>query len=239
MLHIISNAPALGGTPANTIASAALDFTGVDLIVIATGWAVAGAIPTVTDSNGNVYNYTGSVSGSSSGLRFAFKQNPIVTASMTFQVDGVAAFPVCTICGFSGAKGGLDAGKESGNAGSAANITTGSSGTPSKDNSVIITAIIINSASAVFALNNSPNPFTIASQHIGDGSNANSIAVAYELQNTATARNADWVNNFSAAAYIAVFLPTATLGSLSWLPRQQVATSKAQWESVTSGTTPF
>lgn len=212
---VIFDAPALGGTPADSIASGALNFTGVDLITACLGWFPPGVTPGLTDDQGNAYNYLSSYSdGANTIFKIAYKINPIVSATMVFTLAGVGAFPVLALGGFSGAIGGHDVGKEAGNATAAANITTGPCGTPTQNNSLIVTGIQVASASAVFALNNVPNPFTIGAQHIGNGSNGNSIAIAYEIQTNALDRDADWVNNFSAAAGIAVFLPTSGVTSV-------------------------
>lgn len=191
------------GTSANTNTTTNINTTNAKLIVVACGSYTPGGIPTLSDSQGNTWTLDNSYADSQDLLRFFYCINPSISVSHNFTYAGTGCFPCLSVLVIGGDDAAHDAGADNGNSSTDATVQTGPV-TPSVDNSIAITGVVINSSGAVFSVD---SPFTIRTSANGDASNGNSIGVATDIQTTATTRNPTWTNGFDAVASITVFKP--------------------------------
>ena len=193
------------GCVAADATSAAIDTTGATLLVIAQAGLNAGT-PTPTDSKGNTWTALTEYAGGNLSVRLYYCANPTVGTGHTFTaLWGGGSYASIAVAAFSGT---LNAAPDaSGGAGSASG-TTQQPGllTPSVDNCLVVTGFMYVSGTV-------PGPATISAgfnvtDDIGNATTTIPVAMAYQVQTTATGVNPTWSSNVAAervAAAMAVF----------------------------------
>lgn len=194
-----------------SVTSTAIDTTGANLIYIAvsrwTGGSLAAVNP-ITDSYGNTWTaLTGESSTGGADVSHFYCIDPVVGGGHTFTATSTVSsntYPTIAVLAFSGASGGLV--DETGLA-SNGNATSLNSGTvtPVSDGCVVVSVLSV--LTLVTGINVSGGSLSIVDvvdyvngQHQG-------MAVAYEIQTTATARQASWswTNSVDSSSIIIAF----------------------------------
>jgi hypothetical protein len=205
----VSAASSNGGV---SVTTGAIDTTGANLIVCATGSYEGGGEFTPTDSKGNTYStLTASLVGNGPQAQIHYVFNPTVGSGHTFSGGIAGTFPAIACIAFSGSvTSPFD--QENGNTtASAASLTTGSV-TPTENNELLIAVVSWDAAITNLAINES---FTL-DQSVAYGSGQNEgLGLAFFIQGTAGALNPQWTWTTSrpAAARIATFKAAATAAS--------------------------
>jgi hypothetical protein len=197
-----------GSTNGNNVTTVAVDTTGANLIVASVTDYTTPAV--LSDSNGNTWTALArSGSASSPFTRLYYCDSPIVGAGHTFTASASGSVPTINVVAFSGALGAssYDSPNQNG-ATTGSNVTSiqpGSSGTPSVDGCVIVTACSVQTLNTL-AINSS---FTIANQIGFVAAQRFGAGIAYLIQTTAAAVNPtwSWSNPNTTATRIAVFKP--------------------------------
>jgi len=184
---------AVGMTGVSGATSSAIDTTGATFIVIAQSGVVASTFPP-TDSKSNTWTPLTEYAGGSLSVQLYYCSNPTVGTGHTFTVvAGIAAS--IAVAAFDQT---LDAAPESAGGAGSASATTQQPGllTPLTDNCLIVTGFEYVSATE-------PGPATISAgftilENIGNASTSVPVALAYQVQTTATAVNPTWSSNAAA-----------------------------------------
>ncbi len=182
--YVIDAEAESGGNVATT---GAVDTTGANLIILATSNDTGAAA--VSDSKSNTWTPVANEVGVAPRVRLFYCFNPTTDAAHTFSNDpaGSGGFPAIAMAAFSGAvTSPLDQHSE------ASGAQPGSI-TPSEDNELVITAGI-HSATASQSVS---SPFDAHQTANLIGSTGYALALAYEIQTTATARNPTWSGSAS------------------------------------------
>ncbi len=193
----------VGMTGVSGATSAAIDTTGATLLVIAQS-GVTGLTLTPTDSKGNTWTALTAYAGGSLTCQLYYCANPVVESGHTFTVVAVAAASIA-VGAFSGT---MNAAPDSAGGAGAASGTTQQPGllTPSVDNCLVVTGFQYVSPTV-------PGPGTISAgftitDDIGNADTSVPVAMAYQVQTTATGVNPTWSSNAAAeriSAAMAVF----------------------------------
>lgn len=193
----------VGMTGVSGATSAAIDTTGATLIVIAQS-GVVGLTLTPTDSKGNTWTALTAYAGGSLTCQLYYCANPVVGSGHTFTVVAGAAASIA-VGAFSGT---MNAAPDSAGGAGAASGTTQQPGllTPSVDNCLVVTGFQYVSPTV-------PGPGTISAgftitDDIGNADTSVPVAMAYQVQTTATGVNPTWSSNAAAeriSAAMAVF----------------------------------
>jgi hypothetical protein len=189
-------------TGANGVPSAAIDTTGANLIVISQS-GVSSGTSAPTDSKGNTWTALTEYSGGSTSVQLFYCSNPTVGAGHTFTPHGVSVS--IAVSAFSETLNAIPDGSSGAGSASATTQQPGSL-TPSVDNCLVVTGLMY--ISGVM-----PGPATISAgfditDNAGNASTFVPVALAYQVQTTATAVNPTWSTNAAAektAAAMAVF----------------------------------
>ncbi len=173
--------------------SPAVDTTDATFIVIGQS-GVNSATFTPTDSKGNTWTPLTEYAGGSLSVQLFYCSNPIVGTGHTFTVVAGTAASIA-VAAFDQTLNA--AGVSAGGAGSASG-TTQQPGllTPLTDNCLVVTAFEYVSATV-------PGPATISAgftilENAGNASTSVPVALAYQVQTTATAVNPTWSSNAAA-----------------------------------------
>lgn len=209
-IALVTNSVA--GLGVNGGTSGAIDTTGVGLLVVAIVWSAAFGTtqPVLTDSKGNTWTaltkQTGSGSPATSDcyLVLNYTNNAIVGSGHTFTLTGTACYGAIATQGFSGVATSSPFDVQNGTSvytpGPTFTSVQPGSITPSANNYLLITAM----SNYVDTSNSSRSidlSFNITNQIGFDGSTFLPIAMAYQIQTTATARNPTW--SWSSAQIVA------------------------------------
>lgn len=187
--------------------TAAIDTTGATLLVIAQAGFIAETV-TPTDSKGNTWTALTEYSDAIISIQLFYCTNPVVGSGHTFtHVWGAGSWGSIAVSAFSGV---LNAAPDSSGGVGLPFNTTAQPGTltPSIDNCLVVTGCQYVSATV-------PGPATISAgfnitDDIGNAYTSIPVAMAYQVQTTATGVNPTWSSNATAermGAAMAVFKP--------------------------------
>lgn len=194
----------------NDVTTTAIDTTGADLIVLACCTFNSALTPTDSQSNA----WTGLTDQTIGGVhtRLLYKQAPSTSATHTWTITSSAGFPVIGVLAFSGSVSSpFD--QENGAVSASASSLSSGNVTPGENNEVIVSAFAdawVGTASV------SPGSLTITDQLPLASGVAFALAMAYEIQTTATTRAATWSVSVAARseAVIATFKAAAGGGGV-------------------------
>lgn len=180
-----------------TFTTNGINTSGANLITVLVSH-LSGVSSTLSDNHGNTY--TG-LTAQDQGLitRLYYVYNPTTSASHTFTVSALGSFyPTVAVIAWSGAaatpfdqqNGATDVSNPSPASGSI---------TPSENDELIVTGAG-DSGSGYSAVS---SPFSIEAS-VNPGGNNYALAIAYEIQTAATARNATWTNASSVYSQVVI-----------------------------------
>lgn len=199
-------------TTGNNVTTPGVDTSGANLIVLA--HCEDGSTDNPFDSNGNTWQHlTTYATGPRIRIHYCF--DPVVGAAHTFSVNTSGRSPSIAMAAFSGAAS-FD--QESG---TPASQQPGSI-TPAEDNELLITAASDGSVGTGRTVD-APFSSNLTASIAGGGPNY-SIAMAYEIQTTATARNPTWNTATNPVAAMAAF--KAAAAGVSDLTRKNLRQSR-------------
>ncbi len=216
-IALLSHTLKQGATSGGTGNSSAINTTGASHIFVLVA-DYQGASPAVlTDSQSNTWTGLTIKSNSASvQARLYYCENPSTSATHTFAANGTSSFAALSVAAFSGGATSSSFDVQNGalGGGGVTSLATGSV-TPGVNNEVLIYGLGLSSFAAA--------PFTISVGTMLDaapiiGGTSWGLAMAYEIQTTATARSPSfgWVNGTPAsAAVIATFKAAAAGTSVS------------------------
>lgn len=209
-------AAASNGTTATT---SAIDTTGATFLVA----VLDGSVATLTDSANNTWV----AAGGTSALKVWFCLNPVTSAAHTFSIT--ANFTCVVVASFSGAVGAPIVGKKTtGSSSTGTTIACGSLTPPTNDE------LVIYALGGSFPGTASIDTGTITDQVSWTNSVTFGGALAYEIQTTATTRNATWTITSSSVSAIAVSFRAATHGVLRTLDSLSVTTFNVESGTATN-----
>lgn len=192
----------------NSVTTSSTDTTGATLIVIACVHEAAGAVAP-TDSKGNTWTALTRYKHASCGVDFYYCVNPTVGSGHTFTLSSTGDFPAIAVVGFSGAAASPFDGVNGSNGGTTSTATGNL--TPSENDCLVVTAGGFNSTNTPSVSSPFSSNVTAA---LGGTANAYGIGLAYEIQTTATLRNATWTSGAGGMAVtIAAFKAAAAAAS--------------------------
>lgn len=183
--HLVSTAKESADT--NSVTTNAVDTSGADLLVVECAF-LSFTSPTFSDSKGNTWNGPLSHDSGTSVSQLFWTKPTSVGSGHTFTLSGTACFPSIAASAFSGSSASpLDQTNGAQGSGGLNNLQTGSV-TPGEDNELIVTGIAANTvASNTITIDSG---FTIGAQVTSDTNI--SVAIAYIIETTATAKNPSW-----------------------------------------------
>lgn len=196
------------GAGVNGTGNMTLDSSGANLLIAVEGWYSYGNThPTPTENKGNTYASTSQYDTStptSVQLYYSNQASPTVGSGHYFDFAYSGAYIGGVFASFSGANAGgsvLD-GSQGGT--TVSSSLTLPSITPTENNCLVVTAIMFedNSGGAI----NVPSGYTLINSVAYSGNNEG-IALAYQVQTTATATAPQWniTNSAAIAGIVAVF----------------------------------
>lgn len=208
LLASTSAGAASGGAAVTT---SGIDTTGATLITLAVTWYSGATAPTITDSKGNTWTaLTAQIGGGgdSVGVRWYYVVNPIVGSGHTF-TDTINDYGILCVLAWSGNHATpFDVENGSAPVGNGTSIQPGGV-TPSAANTLVLTAAALRgNAGSGQTMSVDSGQTKQLQQANGD---AMQLAVGYEIQTTATARNPiwSWTTGDLRVASSAVFLAAA------------------------------
>ena len=189
--------------------TAPIDTTGADLLVVAVSSYTAQAAPTTSDSQTNTWQaltaYDNTASSGIVRVQFFYDATPSTSTSHTFSATHANnAYPTIAVMAFSNT-GATPFDTESGAGNNGPLTIQPGSVTPAAGNSVLLSAISNNGNGGTFSISGGLAELHDLGAVSGQGV---ALAVAYEIQTTATARNPTWTashNTGGLVANIAVF----------------------------------
>ena len=209
-----------GGT-ANTVTSSGIDTTGANLIVVAVSWFGIGAVPTLTDSNGNTWTQRTAYGGANDDHVLYYCSNPTVGAGHTFTAAKTSSYPTISVAAFSGAASSSPYSAESGAYAAAVATAQPGSVTPAGDKYLVITSATWSSALTAAV----DSGFNIAAQTNFSSGNHMGGGIAYLVQDTAAAVNPTWSGGTTSwSVALATFIPG---GGASAVARPEMAQEPA------------
>lgn len=204
MAFTLINATSKAGANADAQTTNNINISNSTLLVIYVGYLTGVPIPVLSDSLGNTFISQGSISGTTLVLQGYMCINPLTAVNYNATISGVNSFPCIAVLAVGGITVTNEVLNDNAGNGTGSTVQPGSL-LPGQNGALVVTGFCVNNASVSFGIT---APFTIASSAQGDVGNVNSIAVAYEVQGTATSRNPTWnsVNTFNSAAMISDFI---------------------------------
>lgn len=189
---------------ASTEASSAIDTTGATLLVVVASYLYNAAV-TLTDSAGNTWTpLTAYSTSASTRVRIYYCLSPSTSASHTFQLAGALSYPALAVAAFSGTLTASAFDVENGNFNNSGTTVATGTVTPSEGNELLIFGFSSNASGSY-----SVDVGTIANQAGLLGASAFGVALAYQIQTTATARNATWTSGSGTLAAAAATFKSA------------------------------
>jgi len=204
-MPIIANV-AVGSTDNTTATTAPVNTSGASLLVLALASYQGVALPTISDSKGNVWiSLTTYELAGDTRSKFYYVRNPIVGSGHTFTAALGSSFPAIAVLAWSDIAQTPPFDVENGGSATAAvSLATGSV-TP-KDNNVLVVAAVCSQATNGdnVAIDNG---FVITNTIAGVGGQCYGVSLAYRKQRTAAAVNPiwSWTSSSNAAVSIATF----------------------------------
>ncbi len=172
-------------TGSNTVTTSGIDTSGANLIIVAVSHDGPDNSP--TDSTGsNTWTAVDTAVGSAPLIRMFTCFNPTTDAAQTFTYSN--GFPSIGVLAVSGAASGTADQKSK----AGPNASQPGSITPSEDNELLVTCAV-NGGAASEGPPSAPFSSHFIIDLVGDA-NSYTLAMAYEIQTTATARNPTWNN---------------------------------------------
>jgi hypothetical protein len=181
-----------GSSNSDSVTTSSADTTGAECIAISVSSYQPNAQPTVSDSKSNTWTaateYTG-VTLVRTRIYYCF--NPTVGSGHTFTASGTASYPALAFAAFSGGSvQALDT--QNGDTVSSGETLSTGNVTPSGNDMLVVTGINYNDST--YAEVSIDGPFT-KTTGVAPGVGTNfGVALAYEIQTTATARNPQWTS---------------------------------------------
>ncbi len=166
--------------------TSAIDTTGADLLIAVLASFSGSGSPTISDSNGNSWNYLTLTIESPLRMRLAWCVPTVVGAGHTFTVTGGSSFPDISVAAFSGANA-TPADQENGNSTAAGTSLSTGSITPSENNELIITGLGVEATISSLSMSG----YTIATQKLTSAFFFGT-AIAYKIQTSASTENPSW-----------------------------------------------
>lgn len=194
-----------GSSDTNSVTTTAANNTGANFLVCAAAYGT-GSTMSMSDSSSNTWSALTLGFSNFSELRLYYVANATVSNSQTYTISGTASYPSLACKSFSGVKTASPFDQQNTNnsaTASVATLTTGSI-TPGFDNELLIAGISfdagvtsLNIDSSFIGISETPHS---AGAHYG-------VAIAYQIQTTATTRNPAWAwtTNVAVATAIASF----------------------------------
>lgn len=183
-----------GSTDGNPFTTSALDTRGATAIVVVA--ADNGGTSTITDSVGNSYGSPAlaPTPAGGVGVQIWVIGAPTVNAAHTWTLGGATFGASIGVVVLSGTA--LSSLVDQSNSASSTGTTTVQAGsiTPTSDNQIVMAGFV--SADTYASVD---APFTPADGSVNASGNHEGIAVSFEIQTTATARNPTWTWGFNAA----------------------------------------
>jgi hypothetical protein len=204
-------------TSGNGFTTSSIDTSGASLLVAYISSYASAAAPSITDSNGNTWNYlTTYTQASSVRGRIAYAINPTVGAGHTFTVSGTTNYPSLGVAAFSGVDTSSPYEVENGavTVATAASLQTGSI-TPATNNALVISGASIGSASVTVSVDSG---LTEIGELALVGGQAFGVCLAYLIQGTAAAINPTWTNSVSGYLATAIASFEAAAGGGTVIP---------------------
>lgn len=213
-IALIASASA-GATAANTITTGAVDMTGADLLVIASGYDIVSGTtkPTESDSQSNSYADLDDADFGATAAVMHYAAGPSVSASHTFTstVDGTFLVkPSVCAAGFSGLHA-TPFDVEVATGGTSAASVQAASLTPTVDGCLLVTTIVIGAAVSGMTLTGGGLTWTILETVAFSSGNHQAHYLGYAIQPTAAAITVtwDWTTNAVRSMTVAAFKPAA------------------------------
>lgn len=209
---LISNTSA-GSGDALSVTTSAIDTTGANLLVVAVASYNGATASTLSDSKGNTWNARTAYSDAGTGgivrIQLFYASSPTVGTGHTFtgSSPGSGSYPCIAVAAFSGANTTPYASESGDTDGSSGSTDQPGTVTPGSNNNLIITGVAHNNAGSTMSVNES---FTISNQTTAVGSQCVGVAMGYQIQTTATARNPTWTLSAGTGLVCsaAVFIPS-------------------------------
>jgi hypothetical protein len=202
-----------GSPDGNNFTSTAIDTTGATAILVIVSNFSGDAAATLTDSVGNSYGAATNVVGGNARLQYWLKAGPTTSATHTFTLGGASFGSSIAVIALSGTATASAFGTPTTASGSAVSTLQPGSITPDQDGEALITAY-----AASDTVTSVSAPFSPVDGSQAATGNHLAIALAFELQTTATARNPTWTA--SGATDMAVFMvnvkPAAAAADTLW-----------------------
>lgn len=184
------NAASCSAATASPCTTSTTNMTGANLIVVGISY-FPGTTPTITDSSSNTYTsaVTASANAGQYVLNCFYKQAPTVTSAMTFSFTG-GGFSALSVAGFSGAVSSPLDQTTSGNSG-ASLVTSQQPGsiTPTQNNELIVACLAMGGSAGTTTGEAVGSGYTITGVQHNTAGVTEGGALAYLIQNTATATN--------------------------------------------------
>lgn len=219
-----------GSPDKNGFTSSSLNTTGADLLVL--GGLADNASYTLTDSKGNsIATATGattSIFGITSSIYYV--KAPTVGSGHTWTLTGTSGDFAFAVLAFSGSDQTAPLDQTNGTASSFGSTVQPGSITPGQANELLVTFCIDGDDTNAFSVDSG---FTIADQLLQVNGGHKGLAIAYQIQTTATARNPTWTlgsgNLFGAdiASFKLASAPSFDPSVVPWMPSAPVAVGLA------------
>jgi hypothetical protein len=195
-------------TAGNTITTASIDTTGMNLIVIVLSDYIGSAQATISDSKSNSYTgLTSQANASAERSRIYYIQGGVVGASHTFTATCTTCYPSIYVMSFSGV--GVSPFDQQNGATTASSVSTFQAGsvTPTVNNELVVAGLSCNTCNTGATIDSS---FVLSDSASGSGGARIGGGAAYIIQTTAGATNPtwSWSGGSSVAATIATFKET-------------------------------
>jgi hypothetical protein len=207
--YVFVAAVAAGSANGNSVTTAAMNNTGATCILIAKADLSSLTVTAPTDSSSNTWiGLTQSVTGVMR-LRLWYCNPCTVSASQTFSANTTGSVPALGVMSFSGGTCAVDQQGQNGNASGTFCDSAAAPITPSTANQLLVAGLGFGFANAAVASVNSS--FLGITQVAGNGTTTFGVAIAYQIQTTATARNPQftWAGTSTvAAASVGSFQPS-------------------------------
>jgi hypothetical protein len=213
-------------TDSNGFTSASLDTTGANFLVIALAEGNT-SDTAISDSKSNTWTeltQQQSLGGKSVVIWYA--KNTTVGAGHTFTVAGTTCYPAICVAAFSGVDTSAPFDVQNGATGAGFSLATGSI-TPGSDNELLISGFEWGTGDAGAATKDLA-AFTLLDQVAPVGAISQGVALAYEIQTTATARNLTW-SLTSGSDWLAAAIASFKSAAVTFVPEDDSRPLPVQW----------
>lgn len=208
---------AASSTLGAAVTTGSVDTSGANaLFIVVGGYSGVNPIGSVTDNKGNTFTPLTARNAANWICNIFYCLSATVGSGHTFTVGAASTY--CSICvaAFSGVATSSAFDQENGGANASGTTAATGSVTPSEDNELLIAGTMEKDSGDVSSVDSS---FTLDSHQAVSAGNAQGAALAYQIQTTATARNATFTftGATDAASAIGTFKQAAG-GATTWGP---------------------